>query len=268
MGGINDCGFLQTTVSMVGRHMTFIVSLDDPVALSISEENWHADRSTSNDLVLAGLHLSPAFVRQPSRERGIQLAIHPLASRRLFGVPSAELTELGIEGTDVLGRTAVELRERIHEMPSWAQRFDLLNQYLIDAGAESARREQVRPELEQAWHLLESSRGRIPVHELAAAVFLSSRQLSKLFRQELGIGPKSLARLMRFDHAIARISASARAGHMPSFANTAIDCGYFDQSHFVSDFRQFTGTTPSQWLGEEFRNIQAGGHGSSEYSSV
>jgi len=100
---------------------------------------------------------------------------------------------------------------------------------------------------------------------LAASVGFSERQLAKLFGHEFGVSPKTLARIMRFDHAIALIGQTARSGHTPSFADIAARSGFYDQSHLVTDFQQFAGTTPSQWLREEFRNLQAGGHSSGEY---
>lgn len=89
-------------------------------------------------------------------------------------------------------------------------------------------------------------------------VLLSRRQLHTLFTRELGIGPKAVNRLMRFQHAVRAIAATVPAGTRADLGRVAAECGYFDQSHLTRDFRQFTGTSPTGWLAEERRNIQAG----------
>lgn len=247
------------------RHLTFIVSLDDPVDVAASEADLRHGRLTSFDVIVAGPSITPAYVRQPSRQRGIQLAVHPLQARRLFGATAAELGSFGHEGNDVLGEPITALRERLHDVPDWGGKFALLGSYLRGRSDGAGVHAEVRPELVQAWSILERSRGQAPIHGVAKTVGLSGRQLTKLFRHEFGFGPKAVARLARFDHAIALIGASARDGHTSAFADIAIRCGFYDQSHLVADFRQFTGTTPSQWLREEFRNLQSGGHSGSEY---
>lgn len=70
---------------------------------------------------------------------------------------------------------------------------------------------------------------------------LSERQYRRRFRERVGVGPKLLARIQRFQQALRRV------GTMP-LAAVAAECGYADQSHLVRDFRQFAGLPPSQWL--------------------
>jgi transcriptional regulator GlxA family with amidase domain len=90
-------------------------------------------------------------------------------------------------------------------------------------------------------------------------VFLSRRRLSDLFAVELGVSPKEAARTMRFTHAVSRIASAVRDGSL-DLAAVAAGCGYADQSHLVREFHRFAGTSPSGCIGEEFPNIQAGGH--------
>ncbi len=104
-------------------------------------------------------------------------------------------------------------------------------------------------------------RGSGGIDNLARHVLLSRRQLNTLFTREVGLSPKSVSRLMRFHQAARLIASRVRSCcRVVDLAQVAADCGYFDQSHLIRDFRQFSGTSPSRWLAEERRNIQAGGH--------
>jgi AraC-like DNA-binding protein len=90
-----------------------------------------------------------------------------------------------------------------------------------------------------------ASGGRTSVDELARAVGLSARQLERRFRARVGLGPKLLARITRFQHAF------RLARRTPNLAEVAARAGYFDQAHLVRDFRQFAGAAPSRFLARE-----------------
>ena len=92
---------------------------------------------------------------------------------------------------------------------------------------------------------------------LAAHVGLSSRQLTTLFGREVGLAPKQVSRLMRFGYARQRIVAGVRRGVRSDLAAIAADCGYYDQSHLDRDFAQYVGLSPTAWIAEERRNLQA-----------
>ncbi len=185
--------------------------------------------------------------------------MHPLASRALFGLPSAEIPVADYDATAVLGRDIVDLHHRVAEAHRWPDVFALVAQYLIDA---RRRRDgaTVRPEVLHAWHLLQRSRGLMPVTALADAVGVTTRHLATLFRREVGHSPKTVAMLMRFQHATGLIAESARRHGRVDLARVAADTGYSDQAHLSREFVRFAGVPPQRWLAEEFRNIQDGGH--------
>lgn len=232
--------------------LTLIFTFDEPVVLA----DGPGERSL--DVVLAGLHTEPEIVRMPRRQTGLQAAVHPLAARRLFGLPASELAGRSLEAEEVLGRAALWLRERLAEAADWSERFKLLASEAY-AAAESDPRPVARCEVVEAWRLLSASRGQIRIAELAQRVYLSRRRLSSLFAAEFGISPKEAARTMRFTHAVARIGKGVRGGAL-DLASLAAECGYVDQSHLVREFHRFAGTSPTAWIAEEFPNIQAGGH--------
>ena len=94
--------------------------------------------------------------------------------------------------------------------------------------------------------------------ELAAGTGWSERHLTGRFRAEIGLAPKAAARVIRFDRARKLLVRKLTAGGDYLLADLAADCGYFDQAHLAREFRALAGCPPSQWLAEEFRNVQAG----------
>jgi len=242
---------------MPSATLTFIVSLDDGV--EAAEDADALVLARPNPLILGGLHLRASHVRQRRGQAGVQLAVHPLASRALFGVPSAELPVTGYDGVRVLGPRAGELPGRAADARRWPEVFATVAAYLVD-GRRRRDGVSVRPEVAHAWHLLERSRGRIPIGALTGRVGVSARHLTTLFHREVGRSPKTVARLMRFQHATARIAATARRDGRVDLAAVAADTGYCDQAHLTREFAGFAGVPPRAWLAAEFRNIQDGGH--------
>ncbi|MGI5199719.1 helix-turn-helix domain-containing protein [Streptomyces sp. CA-288835] len=245
--------------------LTLIFSLDGPVTSGLTPEQARGDDAVRTDIVMGGLHQRPAYVIQPEHEAGIQLALHPLAARRLLGLPAGALADqIVVSGTDVLGRRGAELHERLLEQTGWEARFALLASYLRGQVSRSEEGGRVRPEVGEAWAWLARHRGAGTLNGLAEHVALSPRRLTTLFRAETGLSPKQAARLMRFEHAKSIVVRGVTEGASPNLARIAADCGYYDHSHLVRDFHQYTGVSPTAWLAEECRNIQAGGHRSGE----
>lgn len=243
-------------------YLTFIVSLAAPVATGHSIEQALGDDPLRNHVLIGGLSHRPSYVVPDPCQHGIQLAVHPMAARALFGLPAGDLLDV-TNGIDVLGGAAEELRQRLAELEGWQARFALLGQYLHER-VDDRPRQRVRSEVAEAWRWLARRRGMGSMSKLAEHVLLSPRQLTTLFAREVGASPKQVGRLMRFDHAKQRITKAAYEGRSLDLAAIAAACGYYDHAHLDRDFAQYVGVSPTGWLAEERRNIQAQGHRNGE----
>jgi AraC-like DNA-binding protein len=240
-------------VGMPSPALTLVLTFDEPV---ISGFERFGDDAESAHVVLGGLHTRPAYIAQPRVQSGIQLAVRPLALRRMFGVPAGELRDRAIDAREVLGCGVEDLRQRLAELTSWPERFAALATYLRANTAEVTS--GVRPEVLEAWKWIAWHRGTGSMSALARHVHLGERQLTSLFKAELGVSPKAASRLMRFEHARQRIAHAVRSGAPLDLSAVAHSCGYYDHSHLVRDFNQYAGSSPSRWIDAELRNIQAG----------
>jgi len=115
-----------------------------------------------------------------------------------------------------------------------------------DAGPRPAR------EVAWAWHRLATTHGAVPVGDLAAEVGWSRRHLVSRFHQQVGLPPKTAARVIRFSHLLSRFG-DAQAGQ---WSRIAAECGYYDQAHMNRDFREFAGTTPTDYLARRVTSVQ------------
>jgi AraC-like DNA-binding protein len=236
-------------------YLTLIFTIDEPVQIV-----GQVDRRRPGqvyDAIAGGLHVAPAIIKHDGAQSGIQLLVDPLASRALFGLPAGELVSHDGEASEVLGSVAGEIHDQLRATASWADRFAILDRVLgrvltrrgADAGTPSGA-------VVHAWQLLLATDGRAPVRALASAVGYSERHLANQFRTELGLTPKTAARVIRFDRARRTLAGDATRAPL-RIGEVAARQGYYDQSHLVRDFVDFAGCPPSVWLAEEFRNVQA-----------
>jgi len=231
--------------------MTLIVALDEP--LQVVRHLDPARPPARYDALIGGLHASPVVIGHDGAQSGIQLRVSPLASRSLFGVPAGELAGVDLPASEVFGRLAGELHERVAAASDWRERFSILDAAL----ARRLTGEQELPApIVQAWRLILVSAGSASVASIAREVGWSERHLTNRFRREVGLTPKLASRIVRFHRARHALQSQFTTGGRPDIAGTAAHCGYADQSHLVRDFRAFAELPPARWLREEFGNIQ------------
>ncbi|MFR6075884.1 MAG: helix-turn-helix transcriptional regulator [Ruminococcus sp.] len=94
-------------------------------------------------------------------------------------------------------------------------------------------------------NLMIRSGGGISVEQLAEDTGYTPRYIDKCFRNETGLSPKQLAKIVRFQTAVSALNQNQHTGR--SLTEIAADLGYFDQSHFVHDFKTYTGLTPKKY---------------------
>jgi AraC-like DNA-binding protein len=185
---------------------------------------------------VGGLGDSWAQTSHEGEQAGVQVRLDPFAARALLGMPIAALANQVVALDDVLGPRAAELEERLAGAPSWDARFALLDELFARRLAEAPAPPS---DIRWAWQRLHERGTRVDV--LARELGWSRRHFSERFKAELGLAPKTIARLMRFNRATQLMRSGDPVGEV------ALDCGYYDQAHLNRDFRAFAGCTPTEY---------------------
>jgi AraC-like DNA-binding protein len=192
------------------------------------------------DSFIAPLADTYAVTTESGSLHGLQVDLSPLGARMLLGRPMSELDDLIVDLEAVLGAEAPLLVERLFLAPGWTARFELFDAFALARVGER----RPSPDVAWAWSRLAGARGRLAIGALAAELGSSRRHLNARFREQVGLGPKAVARIMRFRHAAELIAGDD--GHR--FAEIAQACGYCDQPHLNRDFRELAGTTPGAYV--------------------
>ncbi|WP_338118068.1 helix-turn-helix domain-containing protein [Streptomyces coryli] len=194
--------------------------------------------ATAVGSLVAGLEDGPRVLAHPGGQEAIRVELTPVGAYRLFALPLRELTNRVVELDEIFGRDTRFLVERLATTPDWAARFDLLDAALL---ARLADGPEAAPEVHHAWRLLAGAGGALPVTRLADEVGWSQGHLVRRFTQQIGLAPKTAARVLRFHRAVGLLT---REGAEPGAVAAA--CGFYDQAHLNRDFRALGETTPGQ----------------------
>lgn len=214
-----------------------VISFGAPFGIGLGRAPGRNDRYGT---FAAGLSDRPVIIDSFGTSYCLQIDFTPEGARRFFRMPMSELANRLVSLDDVLGDQAVELRDRLGAMTGWPDRFALV-EALIQARLEASM--PAWPGVSWAYRKLLETRGEMHIGALAEHLDCSRKHLIGKFHEDIGLPPKTVARIIRFNHAL----TLSRSGSEGGWAEIAAACGYADQAHLCREFRDLAGETPSAW---------------------
>lgn len=212
---------------------------DDEIRIHNGEQSKQHKRFSG--AVLSGAYSSIFVVDAMQHESMLGVHFKPGGAFPFLGALASELTDAHADLADLWGRSALELRERLCHAGTHRERFQIIEEVLTD-----------RLRRSQKGHLAVAIalNGFGPygtgaaVRDVARDVGVCQRRFSKVFAAQVGLTPKVYCRILRFQ----RVRTLADQVEKPNWAQIASTCGYFDQSHLINDFQEFSGFSPTEYL--------------------
>jgi AraC-like DNA-binding protein len=219
------------------------------MVLNFSERFRRQDETGRQDLqpsrLLVGQITEPMRVAPTGRVEVIGIRFNPGGTRPFFRFPIQELTNRYSSLDDFDRGLDREVETRLGEVPELDGKLRALESLLarrVDDGRDPD------PRVSGAVDRILSRNGLVSVDDLARDADLSARQFERVFSREVGVGPKLLCRILRFQQVFRAADFSAG-----NWAAVAADCGYYDQSHLIRDFQQFAASTPAALVNQPGR---------------
>lgn len=188
--------------------------------------------------LVSGPRDTPLVQEQVGWRHGVAVGLTPAGAQAVLGLPARELAGSVFVPLDSLpGSRAGELAGRLEAAPGCAARFAVLDEVLTA---------WLRPERQpdaiaaRGWQRLQATEGKTTIGEVAAGLGVGRRRLEAGFAREVGLTPKTVARIARFQDAV-QVLAAPRG----TFAAAAAR-GYADQPHFNREIRAMAGITPTE----------------------
>ncbi|WP_345085124.1 helix-turn-helix transcriptional regulator [Nemorincola caseinilytica] len=158
-------------------------------------------------------------------------------------VPMQELTGLVVDVHTLFGSEAMHTEEQLGNARNEEERVAIMERFLL------GRLRAATPRMDSVAYAVQritANGGNIAVSQLAAEVFMSERQFERVFLATVGLSAKAFSKITRSQNGI----KSAQAGKTTSLTQLALDAGYYDQAHFIRDFKEFAGVTPMQFFSD------------------
>jgi len=228
---------INRQVETASLTIPFILSFGDPFEIGLGE------RPTKDNAVpsfLAGLSSSPVYIQSNGRAKCLQINFTPRGARLFFGLPMDLLTDRMLSVHDVVDAEVAVFIRQIEDLNDWTARLE----HAMDFVCHRLRRNaDADTPADHVFARLLASGGQASITALGKEVGWSRKHLAQRFRRDIGLLPKTVARIMRFGRVL-RLSAD---GTDINWADLAADCGYADQAHLIREFSEFSGQSPSAW---------------------
>lgn len=193
----------------------------------------------------------------------------PIGAQMLLQTPMDLLTDRTLELEEIDGQFARLLTAHAQVADGWAARFDIVESIIAERLASAP---QPPPGLLHSWRIIQEPPNHLNLAQLPMEFGCSRRHLIAQFYTFFGMAPKTIARIRRFNLAIQAVNRVGRRDPLSypegkpyldfqgvgtvrtatkmaiRWADLALYCGYYDQSHFINDFRSFSGLTPLEFL--------------------
>jgi AraC-like DNA-binding protein len=190
------------------------------------------------DVWYSGLHQGPIDTEAPHGNALLGIAFTARGTFPWLGERMDAFSDRIIALVDALGDGALRLRERLLNTAALEARFQVVERWLI---TRLKPRSIIHPAVRWAVDRIAATGGRMSIEDLASQTGFTRKHLGNLFQQQVGLSPKALARVHRFRGALALLDRDD--GQVP-WAELAEQCGFYDQSHLINEFRRFTGLSP------------------------
>jgi AraC-like DNA-binding protein len=220
----------------------FVFDLNEGAFPIFSRENLDR-REIFRGNVLCGPHSQPFAIDTSVGTSVAGIHFKPGGARPFLNLPFGELHNTHIWLDSLWGQAATNrVREQLLEAKTPESKARVLEQTLLAAAPVPSRHPAVAFALNEFRMLPEAQK----ISDVTEKIGLSARRFIDLFRNEIGLTPKLFCRVRRFQKVLRQISA----GQPIDWTDLALKCGYFDQAHFIHDFRAFSGINPSTYTAD------------------
>lgn len=200
------------------------------------------------NMLICGQQTSYYDVSLSGKTGMILIVFKPHGVKPFFSFPISELLNENLSLHELLKNEVTGLEDKLFASPDNRQRICLLENFLIKRLINDSEGFAVHnyefERVEHAIEIIENSKGQIKTQDIAQEVCLGIKQFERSFSKFVGINPKKYASIVRFQNVIQK----RRTYKNISMVQLAFDNGYYDHSHFIHDFKSFTGLSPKEFF--------------------
>lgn len=200
---------------------------------------------TSEVSLLSGQQKTPYDLVVAGAVTVFSITFHPQGAQAFFNIPMDELYDQTISLRSIQKAFVDQVETELYEAASFADRVGIMNQFLWLLLTKNGTRDE-QPRLVDSLATIDQSMGMVDINTLARKACLSRKQYERIFKANVGVSPKRFLRIIRLQHALFKKQINPKM----SLTALAYDCGYYDQSHMINDFKLLTGMSPRKYFSD------------------
>lgn len=206
----------------------------------IYDNNTLKEIQACNRVWASGLRTEPITIPSGNDAEMMVISFKKGRAASFFPFPMHEIADSVVDADLVWGACLGLLRERLLAIDEVSERFRVVEDFLL-----SEFRPQLKVDACVSFAVTEMTErpGAVNIARMNHHIGYSQKHFTELFRRAVGVTPKAYLKIMRFQKAVKTIDLSGEH----DWRQIALDCGFYDQSHFINDFRNFSGFTPEQY---------------------
>ncbi|WP_194778312.1 helix-turn-helix domain-containing protein [Pararhodonellum marinum] len=191
--------------------------------------------------------LTKPYVVEPIGITGsFVVRFHPNGFVPFSTIPIKEMENTAIPLNKLFGKEGEEIGEKILNANSTSERINLIEAFLLKRLTDKQTIDKIA---KSTIETILNAKGQFSVNEHAAKIKINRRQLARKFSSTIGLSPKQLSKTIRIQAAL----KSLLTKDVDKLTDLAYENEYFDQAHFIKEFKEFTGLTPKEFYGEDLK---------------
>ncbi len=219
--------------------MELVINLEEDLVKVYDQKNLDQYKSFDGSL-FSGPHSNFVVIDTTCQASTIGVHFKPGCAYPFLNLPADELHNNHISLDMLWGTKASEMREQLLEVQPPTDKFKILEQYLLKQMIQPKRH---HPAVVYALTKFKTVPHQSKIAEVTEQINLSSRRFIEVFKKEVGLTPKQYCRVQRFQRVLSLIEDREEI----DWTDIALSSGYYDQAHFIRDFRSFSGFSPTAY---------------------
>ncbi|WP_206604245.1 DUF6597 domain-containing transcriptional factor [Aquimarina sediminis] len=191
--------------------------------------------------------LTKPYVVEPTGETGIFFVrFHPNGFLPFTTIPIKEMENTAVTLEKLFGESGLEIEQKIINANTNMERIDLIQSFLINRLTDDKLIDKI---VQSTIETITTANGQLSINELSKQTELNRRFLARKFSSTIGLSPKQLSKIVRLQTTLKTLLTK----DVSKLTDLAHENEYFDQAHFIKDFKEFTGLTPKEFYGDHLK---------------
>ncbi len=221
-------------------HVNIVIDLTDTPKF-IYDNQTLKEIQTCKNVWFSGIRNNYITIPSGRDSEMLILNFHKAKAYPFIKIPLNELTDTVVDAELVLTNEILTIREHILNLKTLLEKFEYVENQFLKLFIHKL---EINPFIDYAVQQILMAPNLTTIEKIVNKVGYSQKHLIKLFKDNVGLTPKSFLKITRFQKAVIEIEFQKKV----SWTGIALESGYYDQAHFINDFKNFSGFTPTQYI--------------------